>query len=153
MKIQSKWVIKYRKKCSKTYIYAGNFSNYHLILCYRHALLLIHEKIKSFVLIIRVFQREMVCHLKIGEPILQLYCLTTTQRYYIPTIELLFRWTFFKQFLLLRSDILCRIASSLRIRKNFFDLPWFKLLRQLFLFHKIQIKMNKKIKKFWLCWG
>ena len=59
--------------------------NYHLILCYRHALLLIHEKIKSFVLIIRVFQREMVCHLKIGEPILQLYCLTTTQRYYLPT--------------------------------------------------------------------
>ena len=28
MKIQSNWVIKYRKKCSKTYIYEGNFSNY-----------------------------------------------------------------------------------------------------------------------------
>ena len=33
------------------------------------------------------------------------------------------------------NDILCRITSSLRIRKKFFDCSWNKLVRELFRFH------------------
>ena len=40
----------------------------------------------------------------------------------ILTLEILFHWTFFKQFLLLRSDILCRIASSFKVIISYYKL-------------------------------
>ena len=52
-----------------------------------------------------------------------------------PGLEILFWGTRNLWLILLLSGILCGIISSLRIRKNFFDFSWFKLLRALFRFH------------------
>ena len=88
MKIQSNWVIKYRKKCSKTYIYEGNFSNYFelppnfvLQTCFTTD----SRENQVICLDNSSFSERNGVSFKIGEPILQLYCLTTTQRYYLRT--------------------------------------------------------------------
>ena len=54
-----------------------------------------------------------------------------------PCLEILFCGSRNLWLILLLSGILCKITSSLRIRKNFFDFSWFKLLRALFRFYII----------------
>ena len=63
----------------------------------------------------------------------------------IPILDVFFFGFWFRWFFLRLSGILCGITSSLRIRKNFFDFSWFKLLRALFRFHIIYKKKEKKI--------
>ena len=59
-------------------------------------------------------------------------------------LDVFFFGFWFRWFFLRLSGILCGITSSLRIRKNFFDFSWFKLLRALFRFHIIYKKKRKK---------
>ena len=63
----------------------------------------------------------------------------------IGKLDVFFFGFWFRWFFLRLSGILCGITSSLRIRKNFFDFSWFKLLRALFRFHIIYKKKEKKI--------
>ena len=65
------------------------------------------------------------------------------------TLDDFFFGFWFRWFFLRLSGILCGITSSLRIRKNFFDFSWFKLLRALFRFHIIYKKKKKRFCPWW----